>query len=199
MVPELIILALLIGWIIGGKFSRLADLQIKHGWIIFFAVVIYAIGLRMAYLPFMSHHRWIFGALHLSSIAAYIFLMISNAKLPGTKLITIGLMLNAIAIMANGGFMPASSAALGKVYGHKYVMQTRNAPHFRSSIMDSETKLGALCDIIPLKLPTRVSSGVYSIGDMWMSAGIFLAVILIMRTPLQQERVAPTEAEIDAV
>ena len=193
MIPELIILALIIGVLIGGKLTRLADIQIKHVWLIFVPALMFVFAWIVASVSGISHIHWIYGTLHLTGIAALVVLSLINTKIPGAKLITIGLILNAIVICANGGFMPASVRSINILYGQKYAQQTMHSTHVRSSIMDSHTKLPVLCDIIPIKTPMKIFRGIYSIGDMFLSAGIFIAIILIMRTPLQKE------AELDAV
>lgn len=196
LIPELIVLALLIGWLCGGKFSRLADLQVKQAWLIFIPVIVYFAGFFLLHKFDMSNHSWVFGVLHLTSIAAFISMMIANLNIRGTKLIVLGLVLNAIAISINGGFMPASPKALDKIYGHAFSMKTQSDPHFRSSMMNSNTKLTWLCDIIPARLPVKA---VYSVGDLWMSAGIAIALFMIMRTPVKQKTIASDKgAELDA-
>jgi hypothetical protein len=188
LIPELILLALLAGWIFGGKFWRLADAKIRHAWLIFVPVSFYVISWGAAY--FVSTHKlgWLFGFFAISEKIALIAFAAINVRLPGTKLIVIGLLLNLIAVSANHGMMPADPDDLAIVYGKGYVASAKAAPHIRSAVMDASTELSFLCDIIAAKRPFVLIPAVFSVGDLVMGAGIMLAIIALMRTPLPQER-----------
>jgi len=184
MIPELILIALLVGWISGGKFERLADAKIKHVWLIFVPLGLYLV----SWVPFLLRLPWFAGTCAIVEKAALIIVALSNLKIPGVKLILLGLLLNVLALSVNGGMMPASEGALAAVFGQDYVDQVRHAVHVRSAIMDASTELGFLCDIIAAKRPFVLVPAVYSVGDLVMSVGLFIAIIGIMRTPLASER-----------
>jgi hypothetical protein len=188
LVPELILIALLVGWIAGGKFGRLADAKIKHVWMIFVPLGLYVVSYAAAYFVAAEKLGWLFGTLAIVEKLALIVVAVTNLRLPGFKLILIGLVINLVALSANQGMMPADPAALTVAFGSEYVEKTRTDLHVRSSIMDASTELGFLCDIIAARRPFVFAPAVYSVGDLVMTAGIFIAIIAIMRTPLPGER-----------
>ncbi|MGB9619687.1 MAG: DUF5317 family protein, partial [Armatimonadota bacterium] len=165
MIPELILIALLVGWISGGKFWRLADAKIKHVWLIFVPLGLYLI----SWLPPLLRLSWFAGTCAIVEKAALIVVALSNLRIPGVKLILLGLLLNVAALLANGGMMPASEVALAAVFGQDYVDKARSAVHVRSAIMDASTELGFLCDIIAARRPFVLVPAVYSVGDLVMS------------------------------
>lgn len=195
MIPEVIGVALLLGWITRGKFSRLADIQIERSWLILVAfgsfliaqVVVkrFSLGSESPFIPVL---------LHATSIVSFIALAFANRKIPGAWLILIGLVLNAVAIAANGGYMPATREALDIVMGENYLEQEYSGISVKHCIADSNTKLLFLTDIIPLPRPYLLLKGVFSIGDIIMTSGIFIAIISIMRRPLPSEKKVLEEA-----
>ncbi len=92
--------------------------------------------------------------------------------------------------------MPASPRAIVAAFGRSYLPGAMTAVHVRSAIMDTSTELGFLCDIIAAKRPFVLVPAVYSIGDLILSTGIFVAIIAIMRTPLASETRTAKEAEL---
>lgn len=170
----------------GGKFSRLADAKIRLGWMIFLPLALYLI----CWLPPLLKLTWFARITYVIERVALITVGIANWRLPGVKLIVVGLILNAIAIVANRGVMPADPHALAVAFGDEYLRHAMTATHVRSAIMDTSTELGFLCDIIAAKRPFVAIPAVYSIGDLVMSVGIFIAVISIMRTPQPLDRAA---------
>jgi len=193
LIPELILFALLLGWITGGKFSRLADAKIRFGWMIFLPLALYLI----CWLPPFLKLTWFARTTNVIERAALITVGIANWRLPGVKLMVVGLILNAIAIVANGGLMPADPQALAAAFGDEYLRHAMTATHVRSAIMDTSTELGFLCDIIAAKRPFVAIPAVYSIGDLVMSVGIFIAIISIMRTPQPRDRAADVSSPVE--
>lgn len=176
--------ALLVGWIAGGKFWRLGDARIRFGWLIFLPILLYLV----SWLPPLLRTHWFAGASNVVERLALITLGVANWRVPGVKLIVLGLLLNFAAIVANGGLMPVDPNAVAFVFGNEHLKEAMASPHVRSAIMDTSTELGFLCDIIAARRPFVAVPAVYSIGDLVMSTGIFIAIIGIMRTPLPSEK-----------
>ena len=191
---ELILIALLVGWLTGGKFWRLADAHIREGWLIFLAIALYVGMAVVRRLMGLTHFEWLFGATQVMEKLALLVLVIRNLRIPGSKLILIGMILNFIAIVANHGIMPARPECISAAYGPKYLAQAKAEPHVYSGIMDATCELGFLCDVIAARRPFVAIPGVYSVGDVILIIGIFIAIIGIMRTPLPKEKVVAREA-----
>ena len=149
MIPEVIIIALVVAWVLGGRPERLADAPIRHVWLVGVPVLMYVIALIASRWMLVPQGSWVFGALRLAGMAALIYLCAINRRVPGAVLIGIGVALNTIAIAANGGFMPASEHAIGVALGSDYLRHAHAQGHFRGSFMTADTRLWWLCDIIP--------------------------------------------------
>jgi hypothetical protein len=188
LVPELILLALLIGWISGGKFWRITDARIKHVWLIFVPLALYVASWALTHAVAPEKLKWLFAVMAVIEKLVLIVVAVANVRLPGMKLILAGLVLNVVAIVANSGFMPANPHAIQTAFGAEYLKRAMTDIHVRSAIMNASTELGFLCDIVAARRPFVLVPAVYSVGDLVMSAGIFVAIIGLMRTPLPGEK-----------
>ena len=94
-------------------------------------------------------------------------------------IITAGVLLNFIVILANGGQMPISKEALisvGLLDNAAAIEQGRIITH---TLINDATKLRFLSDILALpKYYPRPK--VYSLGDIFMAAGVFIYVQHLM-------------------
>jgi hypothetical protein len=89
-------------------------------------------------------------------------------------LVAAGLLCNLIAILANGGLMPVRASALADAH--------RSYSVHNNSIEIVRPHLGALVD--RWAVPDWVPLGnVYSIGDVLIAVGVFLAIVAAMRAP----------------
>lgn len=195
MIPEVIGLAVLVGWLMRGRFSRLADVQLNHSWLIYAAFGSFFVAQILAKgIDVVAKSSVILIILHTISIGFFLALALTNRRIPGAWLILTGLVLNAVAIAANKGFMPATPGAITAVFGAEYLEKVRSAVHVKHCVAGPDTNLVFLTDIIPLPRPYLLLPGIFSIGDMIMSSGIFIAIISIMRRPLPNEKPVLEEA-----
>jgi len=106
----------------------------------------------------------------LSQVALFGLVLI-NYHLPGTKLFALGLALNIIVMVANGGWMPVTPET------HQYVHQnatielySRSAGSKNVVLPRAETDLWVLSDVIRIPLPWRRTA--VSVGDILLLVGI---------------------------
>jgi hypothetical protein len=107
-------------------------------------------------------------------LASYVLLgaaVVANRALPGIVVIGVGMLANVVAIVANGGRMPAlpeAAAAAGM-----------NAPAHNNSVTDAAPNLSPLVDrwAAPEWLPL---ANVYSVGDVILALGAFVLVLVTM-------------------
>lgn len=195
MIPELIIVALLLGWMLGGKPGRLADAPIKWIWLLAVPVALYFIAFGISRTPSLAvKFAWSYGAFHIAAKAVLLVFVYANRRIPGAKIVLVGMVLNFIAIVANGGLMPADPSSVVTAFGPEKYEQIVKEPHFQSSIGGNDYNVKILCDFIPSNRLFLLIPGVYSIGDMFISLGIVIAMISIIRTPLLKETPAAQEA-----
>ncbi|MCL5104437.1 MAG: DUF5317 domain-containing protein [Armatimonadetes bacterium] len=184
MILEVMLAAIALGLLLGGKLHRLAEPPVRHIWVIYFPVVLMAAAWVIRQRTAVPSSSWIFGGLHMAGIITLVLACGLNQRIAGIKLIMAGLTLNAIAIAVNGGFMPVSRGAVASLFGKSFAEQALSGPHVRSIPIDAGTRMYWLCDIIPKGGFIKCFNGVYSVGDVLMSLGVFIAIIAIMRTPI---------------
>jgi hypothetical protein len=166
--------SLVIALIRGGKISRFADLNLRWRGIIL-------IGFLIQVLIFSNFWQ---GRIDTHALTPYIYLvsngllfiaLVINYRLPGMPFLTLGLCLNLIAILFNGGYMPASPEALA-LAGHSSF--TAGQISNNSIVMGPDTRLFFLGDIFAIP-KGFIFPNVFSIGDILIAIG---AVYLIQKT-----------------
>jgi hypothetical protein len=167
----IVALSLLTVPVTGGRLSRLAALRLRGLPLVFGALAV-QIGIVSI---FPGGNPVVLQALHLCSyLLAGVFLFV-NRRVVGLPIIAMGAVLNAAAITANGGVMPASERAL------RAAGQLTNSSDFVNSGHLEHPKLLFLGDIfaIPHALPFH---NVFSIGDVCIGLGAAIAVHVAART-----------------
>ena len=161
---------MLLGWLTGGDIGGLSRASIRWA-------PLALVGLLAQFVLFLGPVAERVGALgmpiYLASTAAVLLVVLRNVRLTGFPLIAVGAACNLAAIVANGGYMPASAGALavlGKSIGAGY----------SNSTLASQPQLWFLTDIFAL--PRWVPfANVFSIGDVLICLGVALAVWALMR------------------
>lgn len=169
----------------GGSLRNLAELSFRNGWLILVSLAIQL----LVYIPPLRHSSLVLdhaGAIYLGALCLAIIGMLRNQHLgPALQLATLGLLLNATVIAANGGHMPVNTAALRATQGSGAVIAAQD-PHTygNTRLAKPSDHLLFLSDVIPVRLG-KDAGNVYSIGDMLISAGVALLVYRAMgRRPL---------------
>jgi len=126
-------------------------------------------------LGIWSWQEWLFCAAHLLLLG----MVWANRNLPGVKLIGLGLVLNLVVMIANGGWMPVTPEAVVKVGFSGLAPSLEPGTRLYSSkniILPAEqTKLQFLSDIFVLARPFPVPS-VFSAGDVVVAAGVWALI-----------------------
>ena len=92
----------------GGQFRRLAQLDLRHMWIVWVAIIVQTLIFQIR-LSFLT--ETVVEYVHMGTyVASFLFLWM-NRHIPGALLIGLGAGSNAAAIFANGGVMPANANA----------------------------------------------------------------------------------------
>ena len=171
MLTASILLALFIGWIMGGRVTRLSDFQLAFPWVIIAALLLQSVLPHLASGP-LAGFRFIFLVI---SYLLLIWALSRNEPSPGIILATAGVFFNFLVIIFNGG-MPVSPGAI-RAIGYSGSLSTliavKDGVHV---LMASTTRLPWLADIIPEPLPSPFR-GVASPGDVLLAAGVFAIVL----------------------
>lgn len=166
-------------WALGGQFSRLATVDLRHRWLIF-------VSLAVQMVLFTSLHRAVTGGLiaplHTATYVLLIAFTALNARRSGFWLLSFGLCANAAAILANGGRMPVTLGAW-IASGHRPIDLTRAGTDANNVLSGPHTHLAWLGDqfAIPTGIPFATA---ISIGDLLI---IFGMTLFIYRASTDQE------------
>ncbi|MEX2030715.1 MAG: DUF5317 domain-containing protein [Anaerolineales bacterium] len=175
-----ILLGIAIGWLRRGSLRNLADLPIRYAWVPLAAVAVQA-GF-VAFAPAGSTSAaWQRPLLLAGTYTVMLAFLFTNFRIPGTRLLFVGALLNLVVMLANGGYMPVTPEALVRS-GHEGEVIARDGSLFvrgsKDIVLDAEdTRLGFLSDVvgIPEALPF---SATFSLGDVFIGIG---ASVLISR------------------
>ena len=169
-----LVLGIVLGLIVGGKLENLAAVKLRLVQALFFGLF-----LRYAVQYAIENGNDVASGLRLPLFAlAFLFLLAglwANREQPGIVLAFVGILLNAIAVTTNGGYMPVWQPSIiaaglpinefGSAF-HKVVGFSATGGIPTSFLAQA----GPLGDIIPI--PTPGLRNVASIGDVFLSAGL---------------------------
>lgn len=180
-----VILGVLIGFLRKGSLKNLAQLKLYGAWLILAALVIqlliFPLGPREPLVRFGTEYLHILSYLLL---LAFVFL---NRRYWQIILMGLGMLSNFLVILLNGGYMPATEAAL-RGAGLNRVADRVVAGNTSGNIilMSESTKLNFLGDImyIPSGIPF---ANTFSIGDLLLGLGIILFLQEKMARPARKE------------
>jgi hypothetical protein len=169
----------------GGRLRRLAEVRLRHVWLLWAALAVQIVIISV--IP--DTHPALLSGVHVASyVAAGAFLLI-NRRLPGVWLIGTGGALNGIVITLNGGTLPASAAAL-QASG-----QDISTGRFNNSAVLTDPHLPMLGDAFatPAWLPT---SNVFSLGDVAIWLGVIWFLWRTCRPQHIAHHAAPTAGSL---
>jgi len=167
----IIIISIIIGLLRNGKLSSLSQISLKRIELIVLACLV------QGGLVFLGSKKVKF-VLDYSSymiIFSYIALLMAvwyNLKLKGMKIIALGIILNFIVILANGGHMPVLLSSLCKAGLNDFALVLKEGTYVTHALVSEKTLCAFLADIIPLPPPFPDPS-VVSAGDFLMFYGVF--------------------------
>jgi DHA3 family macrolide efflux protein-like MFS transporter len=178
---------LLLGLLAGGRLDNLASIRLRFLPLLFLGVVVRfgtELGLSSGIPVFETLRVPLLGLAY----GLLLFTLWQNRGYPGLVLAFVGIALNAIAIMANGGYMPVWDRAFTAA---GLTGPIDSALHYSLSSDDPAflLRLGFLGDIIPIPVPPV--QNVASIGDMFLTAGL---AFFLFATLLRRPEPAPAEA-----
>lgn len=178
MYLEMAVLALILGLASGGSIKKLLDLKIR-------GIVLLIASVFMSLLPQIhAPGAFLMGygepAAITVAVLRYGFLLafaVLNYRNAAVCIIGAGGILNFAAMLANGGRMPVTLAALGVKTKDISVTLLKNGKILNYKLADANTRLLPICDVIHAK-------GFYtyflSFGDILISIGIFILIIKLM-------------------
>lgn len=180
-------MAMLVGWARGGRLGRLAAMPLR--WVLVLPVP-FAIRAMLLH-PRAGDFDWLVRWAPWLQATAYgllVLLALANRHLPGSAALVAGTAANAVVILANGGRMPVAETAIHIAAGNETTMalaRLRAGHSLTHQLLDEETRLPWLADVIPLPRPFPFPS-VASAGDLLIAAALFWLVVRSMEAAPSQ-------------
>ena len=163
-------IGIIAGLLLGGHLDSLSTFRFRWGWLAVAGLLVQLV----LFTPSGDELAGGFGpALYVLSTLAVFAAVLRNIRVPGMAIVAIGALGNLAAITANGGFMPASAAALAAAGLDGPGTHT-------NSVVLANPALELLTDIfaIPAWLPM---ANVFSVGDVLIGVGIVVVIAAAMR------------------
>lgn len=165
-----LVLGLVLGPLVGGRPGRLGSLRFRWA-----PVILLGLAAQVVLFsdPVTSRIGDLGPVMYVGTTLLVVVAIVRNWAIPGIPLVAAGAASNLLAIVANGGYMPASSsavAAMGKL-----------APvGYSNSALMPDPVLAPLTDIfaMPRWLP---GANIFSVGDVLIGVGIVVTVVIAMR------------------
>jgi hypothetical protein len=164
-----VVIGLVVGLALRGKASGLASLEFRWAPL---AIAGFAVQIALFSGPISDRVGVLGPAIYVASTGLVLLVVLRNVRISGLAVVAVGAASNLAAIIANGGYMPASPSAA--VAAGRSVAST-----YSNSAIVERAALAPLTDIfaLPRWLPL---SNVFSIGDVLIGIGIVVAIVIAM-------------------
>ncbi|HHX23555.1 MAG: DUF5317 domain-containing protein [Tepidanaerobacteraceae bacterium] len=174
MLVDFLVISFIVGLLRGGNIKQLTEAPFKHIELIFLSFIVRYLPLILpgSLIDYAIRYNWLVVTL---SYAILLYFLISNLHIKAVSMVAIGVFLNLLVIIVNGGKMPVSLWAV-EVTNLEDLRELLYDPNYLyHTVLDSSTKFKFLADIIPIP-PPYPKPRVFSIGDFLMGTGLFLVI-----------------------
>lgn len=163
---------LLVGTLLDGSLASLERLSLRLGPLVVLALVLQLVA-------FSPLERYLSGAevvgMHLASYALLLAFVVANVRRPPVACFGAGVISNTLAIVVNGGLMPATRGAL-----HLAGITEASGHHNNSEVAGAATHLRFLVDVFALPHAVPLAN-VFSVGDVLIAVGLAWLIATGMR------------------
>lgn len=165
-------IGILAGLAAGGRIEHLSSLRLRLGWLAVGGLLLQVV---LFSLPLPAELETAGRVAYVASTAAVLVALLANLRITGLPLVALGALANLAAVVANGGVMPTTPAALAAA-------GIDPAANFSNSAVLAEPALAPLTDVyaLPAGLPM---ANVFSVGDVLIAVGVAVAIAWSMRRP----------------
>lgn len=187
MLVDFLLASIVIGLIRRGNLMGLADIPLKkiEGVFLSFALRYLPLVLKGELFEIAARYNTLLVAV---SYLILLYVLMINWRIKPLRLVTFGVLLNFIVILANGGKMPVSVPAATAVGLHDLIPLLTDPKYLYHTAVSGSTKLTYLGDILPLP-PPYPKPRVFSIGDLAMGLGVFFTLqkAMLGKKPSEKE------------
>lgn len=184
MVFDGILISFIVGILRKGNLRAFSQLNLKWGWVFPLLLIV-----QLAVFMLQNDSEFLgqlSGSIYIVVYIIGLIFLFLNRKNPGFILIFIGVFLNFIVMVLNGGRMPVSVEAAA-VLDPGYIQALKESLYAKHAMLTSNTHLGFLGDVIPISDPYPRTQ-IISIGDIIMNIGIFFFIqYLMVKHPLAKK------------
>lgn len=165
-----VVIGLLVGIVLGGRLTGLVTLQLRWAPMIIAGLVVQVL---LFSDPVAERIGDLGPAIYVGSTLMVLAAVARNARIRGMPVVVAGAASNVAAIVANGGYMPASREALAALGKSGPVV-------YSNSSVVAQPALWPLTDIfaLPTWLP---GANIFSVGDVLIGLGIAAVIVAAMR------------------
>ena len=169
------------GFLLHGSLRNLEHFSLRLSWLVIVALAVQVVIFSPIGIWLPSQ---VIVTMHLTSYVLLLVCVASNLRRAPMIVFGTGVLCNTVAIAANGGYMPATRAAL-EFAG----IPVSSQPHNNSLLADAGTRLGFLSDIfaVPRWAPL---ANVFSVGDLLVAVGLAWLLAEGMRAGRQRAAAA---------
>jgi hypothetical protein len=162
---------LLVGFALGGRPSGLARLEFRWAPLIALGM---AVQIALFSDPVASRVGAAGPVIYVASTLVVLVAVVRNWRIAGLPVVAVGAASNLAAIVANGGYMPASASALA-------AQGRLESTGYSNSTYLAQPTLAPLTDVFAM--PTWMPfANVFSIGDVLIALGVAVAIAAAMRS-----------------
>jgi len=165
-----VLIGLVAGFLAGGRVSAIGEIRFRWAPL----VIVGFLAQVLLFSDAVAERVGDLGpALYVGSTLTVVVAVLRNVAIPGIPLVALGAISNLVAIVANGGYMPASPAAMAAL--------GKAAPTvYSNSAVVSQPALAALTDVfaLPSWLPFH---NIFSVGDVVLAVGVVIVIWAAMR------------------
>jgi hypothetical protein len=169
-----VVIGLALGLLTGGRVAGLAAIRIRWPGAVVGGLLVQVV----LFSPLVSARVGDLGPpIYVASTLLVAAAVLRNWALPGMPLVAAGAACNLVAILANGGSMPAGAAAVALMGGSPGALEAG----YSNSSVAADPALWFLTDVfaMPRSVPF---ANVFSVGDLLIGAGIALVIVIAMRS-----------------
>jgi Family of unknown function (DUF5317) len=171
-----------VGMLCGGRPAGLGALRFRWSVLI---VAGLAVQVVLFSAPVADRVGTLGPAIYVASSALMLAAILANRSIRGMGIVALGAASNLAAIVANGGYMPASQAAMG-------ALGKTDPTSYSNSDVVANPALAPLTDVfvLPGWLPF---ANVFSVGDVLIGIGIAVTIVAAMRDAPRAEPASTVE------
>jgi hypothetical protein len=164
-----VVIGLALGLLLGRRLAGLSMLRFRLGWVMVAGLLVQVV---LFSEPVTARIGELGPPIYVGSTLAVLAAVLVNVRIPGVAIVALGATSNLLAIVSNGGYMPASPgamAALGKTAPTEY----SNSTVLAQPAFEPLTDIFALPSWLPF-------SNLFSIGDVLITLGVVIIIVVAM-------------------